>query len=206
MTELPQKATGTAAIVRAFNQLRQCVLERTILRDENWHADYQTNGFRLIPRFGRSKTSQGTKQFVLKYVRNDYLLCLPYSSPASAEDIVSGFVAEDSSSLIKIAKPHELRNYDFDGLTVDGWSYDTVDTSPGFLAIRRHATRVTDSKKEIQQVVPHYMYNWLIYADQPEGGTNAYDGADNLIAWSDTNRAGRIFCKTNVRIDADGSF
>jgi len=55
MQELPPKATGTSPLVKAFNQLRQCVLERTLLRDENFHADYQTNGFRIKQKAGKGK-------------------------------------------------------------------------------------------------------------------------------------------------------
>jgi hypothetical protein len=201
MQELPAKATGTSQLAKAFNQLRQCVIERTLLRDENFHANYQSNGFYITPRFGRGKAGKSAKQFVLKGVREEYLLCLPYSSGAS----IPADVALDHPSLIKIAKPEELRVSPFELVTVDGWVYETVVTSP-FQGIRRHAVRVSDDKKEIQQVVPHFVHNWLIYADQPEGGTNAYDEDDLDIPWLDTNRAGRIFCKTNVRTADDGDF
>jgi hypothetical protein len=61
MTELPRKATGTNPLVQTINQLRQCIIERTLLRDENFHADYQTNGFRLKPtKGGKGGTPAGT--------------------------------------------------------------------------------------------------------------------------------------------------
>jgi len=206
----PEELTATGRNARLFawlNRLLRYTKQNQILSGVGYTRNHTPNGFTLALEPTRGGSS-GTKQFIVKGVRNDYLQCLPYTSAADANSItIPADVALDppDASLIKIAKPPELRAYDFDGLTWDGWSYVVVVTSP-FLGIRRHATRVSDGKKEIQEVVPHYLKNWVIYADQPVGGTNAYDADDNPIAWMDTNRAGRIFCKTTARITEDADF
>ena len=142
-----------------------------------------------------------SKQFALKHVRGDYLMCLPHSGG------VIPVANIDDPSLVKIAKPWKLRASTWDGETIEGWAFEVV-TTMIHEGIRLHSTRVSDGRKEIDQVVPHYLVNDLIYADQPDGGTAAVDmyNDDAPLIWCDQNRDGRSSRKPMCASTEDGDF
>lgn len=47
MTPLPPKATGNQPLVQAFNQLRQCVIERTVIQGAGVTLDRTALGMRV---------------------------------------------------------------------------------------------------------------------------------------------------------------
>lgn len=194
----PNRVSGTSSQAIWLNQLLEYCTSLDPQESPGLLTDHTTRGVSRRPRPQEPGARGGSTQFVLKAVKEDYYLCLPWDSSQS----IPADVALDSTSLVKVAKPFELRVADWDEFTVEGWTYHIVVTSP-YQGIRRHAIRESDDKLEIQEVVPHYLNDCLIYADEPTGGTGAIDEANAPITWSDTNRAGRIFCKTTVRITED---
>jgi len=130
-------------------------------------------------------------------VHGDFLKCLPYETglPIPGDDY-------DVTKIVLVAKPPELQASLFHTKTIDGWLYDVFDvTPPGddlvWKGIRRHATN--GIKKEIQQIIPKYRIDWLIY------GIDSVDGLVG-IEWIDLNVDGRAFAKTLERVEEDGTF
>ncbi len=210
----PGRVSGSSPEANWLNQLLEYVTSLQPLPSPGVLTDHTIRGVsrRIRESGGSGSTQSNTKQFVLKFVRADYIECLPYTT---GETVPSSF---DPASLVLIAKPAELRKNQFHTLTVDGISYDVITTTPQD-GIRRHATRVSDGAKEIQEVIPHYYQNRLIYATSGiEGGTGVYDKRLDLtpgqsdptkwleIEWLEDNRGGRAFAATDVVIPEDGDF
>jgi len=212
MTDLPPKATGSAPIVRAFNQLRQCVIERGLIRDENFHANYQTNGFYLVPKFkgGKGGTSiLEVQAFAIITEKADWLMCIPWLESEPSVRVEGASIDADHytvSELIRVAKPWVLRKAPFDGQTMNGQTYDYFDDEDELYS-RRHVT--VGSYHEIQVIVEPYRVNELIYA--AKGITNGLhivdaDFPQSPPEWQDLNVNSHAWAETFERVAADESF
>lgn len=196
----PNRVSGSSPQANWLNQLLEYCVSLSPQPSPGMLTDHTVRG---VSRRARAQAvtagtdGSRTKQFLLKEVKGDYLKCLPYETGLAipGDDY-------DPEDIVLIGKPPELQKSLFHGQTVDGWLYDVLDVTPpgGTLVwegIRRHATN--GLKKEIQQVIPKYRIDWLIYA------TDNVDGLTG-IEWLDINVDGRAFAKTLERVDEDGIF
>jgi hypothetical protein len=63
---------------------------------------------------------------------------------------------------------------------------------------KRLATNGSTGTSEIQLVLPRYLSNDLIFASEPQGGTNSPAPLSG-VTWQDLNASGRAWCRKYVQ-------
>ena len=179
-TELPREPSGNAKEVSWFRILLKCVLQRSIKVGPGLRASYRVDGT-LIELEGRAASggAGGTiQQYKVTVISDDSITCRTWDGTT------------DGTSDVIVAKPYRLRKTPWNGITVvydfNGTSYSIVYSylaTPGFRTaqVTVGGTQTTES----QAIIPIYKVGDIIYATEPEGGTDVFVGS--AVTWLDLN-------------------
>ena len=118
MTPIPNKFTGDDPLVHPLNKFRENLQERTPLDGESIKWKKTPGGFVPIVDIPTPEGSSEIEQFRVVHHRKDYVT--GYRITVSDDQLT---VTEDTSELVRIAKPFELRATPWDGQTINGAAY-----------------------------------------------------------------------------------
>ena len=180
MVSLPNKHPETGAlrnVWKAFNNLRDYTMSLRPAKGRGIRHRHTSHG--VVSSVKSSKVaaldSSLAKQFKVTAISNDTITCRAWDGTNNGEtDIV-------------VAKPYRLRKTPWDGVTV---SYDfngtiysiaySYLTTSGFRTAQ--VTVGTTQTTESQAIIPIYKVGEIIYATEPDGGTDLAS-----VSWLDLN-------------------
>jgi hypothetical protein len=114
---------------------------------------------------------------------------------AMGGDWVFAHPADDSDTLIKLAKPWLLRRTPFDGETREGTLY-RYETDTLRVASKADPNDPLRRIEERQLVIPRFVGGDVLYATKDViGGSGVFDSEDVELEWLDDNRDGRAWAK-----------